>query len=148
MLFVQIQQAPVADLVVKAVQQPQAAPLVAAGKVKKPRRSRRGELPTRFSPRQQDKKLKAAAETQARLCLQELGIIPQEGAPAAPQLPAEQLPADEHDQDMTDSEDVSLFFNLLFLVMPERVIRLSSQLFFCQQYYSRIIFDICVSIII
>lgn len=163
MLFVQLQQAPVADLVVaKAVQQPQAAASVAAGKVRKPRRSRRGDLPTRFSPRQQEKKQKAA-EAQARICLQESGIIPQGGAPAAPemalpqavpQLPVEQLPADE--QDMIDAEDVSLF-NLQFFYhlfqLYQRVLCLSSQPFFCQQYYihqqyySRAILDY-VSIII
>lgn len=139
MLFVQLQQAPVADLVVaKAVQQPQAAASVAAGKVRKPRRSRRGDLPTRFSPRQQEKKQKAA-EAQARICLQESGIIPQGGAPAAPemalpqavpQLPVEQLPADE--QDMIDAEDVSLFNAILlpFIpIIPESTLSLFSTIF-------------------
>lgn len=101
-----MQQVPNAGLVVvQAVQQPHAAAPAAAGRVRKPRRSRRGELPTRCSARQLEKKQKAA-QTQARVCLQELGIVPQQQAPAI-ELPqaAPQVPADDQDEVMNDAGD-------------------------------------------
>lgn len=108
-------------MVVQAVQQPHAAAPAAAGRVKKPRRSRRGELPTRCSARQLEKKQKAA-EAQARLCLQELGIVPQQQDPAivlpqaAPQVPAGQLPADDQDEIMNDVGDDVRFFAFFIII--------------------------------